>query len=350
MLNIAIIGCGVIAQYHLQALAKMTTARAAAVCDLRGEVAQKTAAEFGVARWTTKADELLADPKIDAIIIALPACARLPIALAAFKHGKHILTEKPVAMSATDVRAMIAVQGDRIGACCSSRYRSFESARVATEFLRGGGLGKIRTITCHAVSQPGPEPKNIPPVWRLRRDLNGGGIFVNWGCYDLDYLLGLLDFKLTPQFALARTWQVPPAFSAYAAPGSDAETHITGLVTFAEGCVLTYERAESSTLPPGSTWVIGGERGSLNLQMLKAKSANIVLIEPDPATGTRTRVLWEGDETPLTLEHDGVVFDFVDAILQKRAPRTSLRDSLLFARIADAFYASADSGKPVSFD
>ncbi len=348
MLNLAVIGCGVIAQYHLRALAKLKTARAAAVCDLRGEMAQKTAAEFGVPRWTTSADELLADPAIDGVILALPAFARTELAIKAFKQGKHVLNEKPVAMNAAEVRAMLAVQGDRVGAVCSSRYRSFESARVATEFIRQGGLGKIRTITCRGISQPGPAPKNTPPVWRLRRDLNGGGIFVNWGCYDLDYLLGLVDFKLTPQFALARTWQVPPAFSAYAAPGSDAETHLAGLVTFAEGCVLNYERAEATTLPPGSIWVIGGEKASLNLQMLKAKSANVVLIEPNPETGTKTSVLWEGDEASSSSEHDGVVFDFVDAILQKRKPQTTLQEALLFARIADAFYASADSGKPVA--
>ncbi len=349
MLNLALIGSGVIAQYHLRALAKMKTARAAVICDLRSDVAQKTAADFGVPRWTTSADEVLADPSIDGIILALPACARQEIALKAFRAGKHVLTEKPVAMNAADVRAMIAAQGDRVGACCSSRYRSFESARVATEFIRSGGLGPIRTITCRAITNPGKPSNNPPPVWRLRRDLNGGGIFVNWGCYDLDYLLGLVDFKLTPQFALARTWQVPAAFKYFAAPGSDAETHLTGLVTFAEGSVLTYERAEASTLPAGSIWVIGGERASLSLQMLKAKSANVVLTEPAPGGGIQTRVLWEGDETESTMEHDGVVFDFVDAILSKRKPNTSLQDALLFARIADAFYASADSGKPVSF-
>jgi predicted dehydrogenase len=347
MLNLAIIGCGVIAQFHLRALAKMTTARAAIVCDVRTEVAQKTATEFGVPRWCASADEVLADPTIDGVILALPACARTELALKAFKHGKHVLTEKPVAMNAGEVRSLIAAQGDRIGACCSSRYRSFGSARVANEFIRSGGLGTLRTITCRAINQPGPTPKNIPPVWRLRRDLNGGGIFVNWGVYDLDYLFGLLDFKLTPQFALARTWQAPAAFSAYAAPSSDAETHIAGLVTFAEGCVLNYERAEASTLPSGSIWVLGGDKASLTLQMLQAKLANLVLNEPDPASGTRSRVLWEGDESESTLQHDGVVMDFAAAIHEKRKPMTSLQDALLFARIADAFYASADSGKPV---
>ena len=75
-----------------------------------------------------------------------------------------------------------------------------------------------------------------------------------------------------------------------------------------------------------------------------------MLTEPDAAKGTRTRVIWEGDETVLTSEHDGVVFDFVDAILQKRKPQTSLQDALLFARLADAIYASSASGKAVCFE
>ncbi len=350
MLNLGIIGCGVIAQYHLRALAKLNTARAAVVCDLREELARKTAADFGVPRWTTRSAEIMADQGVDGVILALPANVRTALALEAFKNGKHVLTEKPVAMNAAEVRSMIAAQGDRVGACCSSRYRSFESARVARDFLRSGALGPLRTVTCRAANKPGPAPTTPPPAWRLRRDLNGGGVFVNWGVYDIDYLLGLLDFKLTPRHVLAKTWRVPPAFSAYAAPGSDGETHVTALVTFAEGCVLSYERAEFSTLPPGSIWLIAGERASLSLQMLQAKSANLLLTEPDPATGIRMRVLWEGDESESTLAHDGVVFDFVGSILEKRLPRTSLRDALLFARLADAIYESADTGKPVAFD
>ncbi|MBS0663635.1 MAG: Gfo/Idh/MocA family oxidoreductase [Verrucomicrobia bacterium] len=348
MVNLAIIGCGVIAQYHLRALAKLTNARVAAVCDVRTEVAQKTAAEFHIPRWSSNAAELFADPSIDAVILALPANLRTLLALDAFRHGKHVLTEKPVAMNAAEVRRLIAAQGDRVGAVCSSRYRFFDSARTARDYLRTGALGALRTITVRGINPPGAPPVNPPPAWRLRRDLNGGGIFVNWGCYDLDYVFGLLDFRLTPRFALARTWQVGEPYRAYAAPGSDAETHVAAIVTFAEGCVLTYERAEFSTLPRDNHWQITGERGTLTLQMLKAKSANVVLTEPDPA-GVRTRVLWEGDESVLQHEHEGVVADFVDAILGRRKPATSLQDALLFARVADAIYRSADTGRPVEF-
>jgi predicted dehydrogenase len=61
-------------------------------------------------------------------------------------------------------------------------------------------------------------------------------------------------------------------------------------------------------------------------------------------------LIWEGDETPLTTEHDGVVNDFVEAILQKRKPQTTLQDALLFARLADAIYASSAVGRAVTFD
>lgn len=350
MLNIAIIGCGVIAQFHMRALAKLNNARAAAVCDLREEFAKKTAEEFGIERWSTNASELFADPAIDAVILALPATARTALAIEAFKQGKHVLTEKPVAMNAAELRTMIAAQGNRVGACCSSRYHSFESSKAIHKFIKEGGLGQIRSITCRAATQPANTPAEHPPVWRLRRDLNGGGIFVNWGCYDFDYLMGMLDFKLTPKYALAQTWQVPEAFRAYAAEGSDAETHIAGLVTFEEGCVFNYERAEFSSMPANSLWQICGDKGALDMQMLKNETTKITLIQPNPGTGTKTSVFWEGDESGSGAEHDGVVIDFVEAILEKRKPMTTLEDSLLFARVTDAFYASADTGKPVSFE
>ena len=134
MLNVAIIGCGVIAQYHLRALAKLTTARAAAVCDVRTDVAQKTAAEFGVPRWTASASELFADPAIDAVILALPANLSTALALEAFKHGKHVLTEKPVAMNAGEVRALIAA-----GAHPATRleFQSIEAIKRCVELGMG---------------------------------------------------------------------------------------------------------------------------------------------------------------------------------------------------------------------
>jgi hypothetical protein len=72
--------------------------------------------------------------------------------------------------------------------------------------------------------------------------------------YDLDYLLGLTGFNLKPRHVLARTWTVPKPFEACAAPGSDAETHLTALVTFENGAVLQYERCEFAAQAGSETW------------------------------------------------------------------------------------------------
>ena len=167
-------------------------------------------------------------------------------------------------------------------------------------------MGALRTITIRGVNPAGPPFKN-PPAWRLRKDLNGGGIFVNWGCYDLDYLLGLLDFKLTPQYALART---------LAGRRADYILHRAGLRRrdarhrahhFRRGLRAELRARRVFHAAADNRWQITGERGTLTLQMLKAKTANVVLTEPDAEKGTRTRVIWEGDESQLTSEHDGVV-------------------------------------------
>jgi len=344
MIRLAVIGCGAIAQYHLRALQDNRKVHVVALADLRSEVARKTADAFSIGRWTGDPNELLEDPAIDAVILALPTQARLGLALAAFRSGKHVLVEKPVAMNAGEVAQLIGAQGNRVGACCSSRNRALGSAQAAAQFLRDGALGQLRVLRVRSFTKPGPAPATQPPEWRLSRRLNGGGIFVNWGCYDLDYMMGLLEFRLQPLHVLARTWTVPAAYEGQVFPGSDGETHAVALVTFTNGAVLVYERSEFAAIPPDAAWQITGERGTLSLSMQKSKSSRVELTVPAPE-GIQTKVLWEGDESSVD-EVGSPASDFVEAIATGRKPRTTLGEALIVAKITDAVYQSARSGAP----
>ena len=84
---------------------------------------EEVAASFGIAQATTRADDLIDDPEIDGIVVALPTGVRTPIARRVLAGKKHVLVEKPVAMNAGEVEDLIALQGDRVAACCSSRFR-----------------------------------------------------------------------------------------------------------------------------------------------------------------------------------------------------------------------------------
>lgn len=344
--RLGVIGCGVIGNVHLAAATASPLIEVVAIADLRPEASGPAAEKFGIERVYGEGAELLADPAVEAVILAMPACHRLRLALLAFAAGKHVLTEKPVAMNAGDVRRMIQARGELTSGCCSCRYRFTESARAATDFIAGGALGDLRVVRCRAVVRAVEPPATTPPDWRLTRALNGGGILMNWGCYDLDYLLGVTGWRLRPRTVLAQCWTVPAAFEPWIAPGSDAETHFAALVLCEGGTAITFERAEYCPAEPHGAWELIGEKGSLVLHMPTGKGKRLVFHEATTDRGTVEHVVWEGDDSG-GVTSSGPVEDFAAAIREGRPPMTSLEQALVVQQISDAIYASARSGGAV---
>ena len=139
--RMGIIGCGVIGNTHLRMMAKIPLTKVVAVADIIESRAREAGTKYGVPGVYTTAAALLEDKDVEAVVLAMPACERLPIALVAYAKGKHVLTEKPVAMNAGDVRRMIAARGKLISGCCSSRFRLFASADAAAKAFKDGKLG-----------------------------------------------------------------------------------------------------------------------------------------------------------------------------------------------------------------
>lgn len=345
--KLGVIGCGVIAQQHLRAAKASPLIDVVAIADVREQVARDTAKTFGVPQVYTSADQLLDDPKIEAVVLALPTAPRTAMGLKAFARGKHLLTEKPVAMNSAEVRQLIAARGKLVGACCSSRMRSIESAAAPAKLIASGALGQLRVIHCRCIAPAGPPPKKDPPPWRLKKASNGGGILVNWGCYDLDYLLGLTGWSLKPRVVLAQVWTVPPQFESHIAPGSDAETHYIAYIRCDGGTVISIERSEYSPAADEHAWRIVGTRGSLRLQMTPTKGKKVYHDDSTTESGVTSKVIWEGDDDWQAM-HAGPVQDFAAAIRENRPPRTGLEQALVLQQITDAIYASAQTGAAVT--
>ena len=344
--GIGIVGCGVIGSRHIEAAAKSEACRLVAVADLLPERARTKAAEYFVPRVYDNAGSLFDDGDVEAVVLAMPTCSRTALALEAFAKGKHVLTEKPIAMNRGEVEAMIEARGSLVAACCSSRYRFTDSARAATGFIAAGHLGEIRVVHCRCLMPAGKPPEKQPPEWRLKHGLNGGGIFVNWGCYDLDYLLGLTGWKLQPRTAFAHTWPVAPHLTAYAAPGSDAETHLVAVIRCENGSVISYERGEFMPAQIDNAWTIVGTTGTLHLWMTTGAHKKIVFDRSNPETGIETTVVWEGEDDNLVV-HNGPVHDLALAVRESRSPLTTFERGLVVQRITDAVYASAQTGGSV---
>jgi predicted dehydrogenase len=212
-------------------------------------------------------------------------------------------------------------------------------------FLARGALGPLRVVRCRDIRAARERPAMLPPPWRLKKAANGGGILMNWGCYDLDYLLGITGWTLRPRLALAQTWTIPPAFAAHVVPDSDAETHYAALVLCEGGTVLTMERGEYMAASSDEAWQIIGADASLTRKMTGARPKVLTHDRADAERGVVSETLWQGDETGSA--HNGPTTDFAQAIRGNRQPMTSLEQALVVQQISDAIYASAQRGAAV---
>ena len=345
----AVIGCGVIGKTHVRLAAKNPQIDVVAVADVSETTARAVADEHGVKQVHTSAEAVFADASVEAVTLALPTGIRTPLALAALKAGKHVLVEKPAGMNTDEIRQMIAARGDRLVASCSSRMQFQESFRFARDFIAAGNLGTIRVVRVRAIVQGKPAGKKPPPVWRLNRKLNGGGIFVNWGTYDLDYMLALLGWKLRPRQILAQLWQTPDVFAHHAADGSDAETHIAAMIACDDGIAFTYERGEAVAAAGEQAWQITGDKGSLRLHMTTGQDKKIYFDRGDTQQGVVTETVWEGND-PHEPHHAGPMANMADAIRHGKPLATSIENALCIQRIFDGAYASALQNQPVTLD
>jgi predicted dehydrogenase len=346
--RLGVVGCGVIGMRHLKAAAQLADVELVAVADAIEGRARKAAEEYGAKKTYREDTALVGDPEVEAVVLAVAAGDRRESPFQALRLGKHVLLEKPPAMNAPMIREMIAARGKAVVGSCSCRFQSFEATQVAAEFFRTGALGPIRRIHCRVLEAAGKPPASPPPPWRLSKDRNAGGVLVNWGSYDLDYLLAITGWSVVPKLALGQTWNVPPQFESHIAPESDAETHYAALVLCEDGVVLTLERGESVAARDEAAWQIVGTQGTLQLHMVAGDESKLVQYD-----GTSTdegvlvpKVVWEGQYDWMS-QHSFPVTDFVGAIREGRQPATSLEHALVIHQIIDAIYASAASGRAV---
>lgn len=342
-IRLGIVGLGAIGQKHVEAAARVPIITVEAVADLNEGIARQTAERYGVPRMYSDAAALIRDPGIEAVLLAVPTRGRAELGLQAMAEGKHVLLEKPIGMNAAEVRQLLQAQGAVTAGCCSSRFRFYKSAEAIAAFLAEGRLGDLRVVRSRGVRSAGPAPTSPPPAWRLSRSLNGGGVMVNWGCYDLDYIFGLSGWTLQPERVLASAWSPAPHLSAHAAPGSDAESHVAASIRCAGGVIVQLERGEFVAGPAEEVTEFIGTRGTLTFTMLPEADKRVVFTGSDSQKGVYTEVIWSGSEQT-DLLHSGPVTDFAGALLDGRDPATSLKRAHLIQAVTDAIYASASTG------
>ncbi len=143
--------------------------------------AEAAAAKLGIPRAYGSYAELLADPQIEAIYNPLPNHLRVPWSIRALEAGKHVLCEKPIALSAAEAEQLVAA-GERhpslslVEAFVYPHHPQWQRARA---IVQGGGIGTLRTIQSF-FSYFNDDPANV----RNQADIGGGGV-MDIGCYPI---------------------------------------------------------------------------------------------------------------------------------------------------------------------
>lgn len=108
-LNIGVLGCGPIAQAaHFESCTKSRNATLYAICDVAGDLLERMAVIHGARKTYTSYDAMLADPDVDAVIVATADAFHVPAALQAVRAGKHVLCEKPLGVTVEEVELLRA--------------------------------------------------------------------------------------------------------------------------------------------------------------------------------------------------------------------------------------------------
>lgn len=195
-----VIGCGGIAKRtSLPRLIAAESAELVAVQDINPAAVEDIQTTFGVKHGTTSAEELLALPDVDAVYVATPLfCHREQVLLAA-KYKKHVLCEKPLGLCGDEVAEMIAAcreAGVAFGAAFMARFHDLHVK--AKELVEAGELGEIVSVKAQW-SFDYPKGDNI---WRQKKELGGGGAFMDVGTHCLDIVRFITGLEVTEVMAL----------------------------------------------------------------------------------------------------------------------------------------------------
>jgi predicted dehydrogenase len=335
-LRFGLIGCGRVAPRHAESINSLPGAVLAAVADIRESRALRFAASYRAEPYTDYRS-VLDRTDVDVVNVCVPSGLHAQVVIDVLQAGKHVIVEKPIALSLADADRMIAAaRSARRKLCVVLQNRYNPPMQDLKRVVESGRLGRL--LLGNATVRWYRPQEYYEDGWHGTWAMDGGAL-MNQSIHHIDALQWLLG---RPESVFA--------YSATLAHRMEAEDIGVATVRFrggtlgvVEGSTVTYpENLEGSV-------AVFGERGSLKVG----------------GTALNRKVIWkvegelEHEKELLTREqvdppsvygtsHRAVIADMMEAILAGRAPKTDGAEAKKSLALVLAMYESARTGHPVN--
>lgn len=338
MLNIGVVGCGKIAQVrHIPEYAANENCTLTGFFSPNAKRAEDMAAKYG-GKVYASAEELFADPEIDAVSICAANYAHAELSIKALAAGKHVLCEKPMAVTLEDCEAMLAAAekaGKRL--MIGQNQRLAKAHVCAKEMLEKGEIGKVVSFRS-SFGHGGPETWSISPgkdTWFFDKKRAAMGAMADLGIHKTDLLRFLLGQDVVRTTARLCTLDKrgpddkligvdDNAFCIYEMSGGAFGTMTAS---------WTYYGAEDNST------VLYGTEGIMRIYDDPAHS--IVVIKAD---GSREFYDVEQIQTNDNQTASGVIDEFVSAVIEERPSIFDAADVINSMKAVFASIRSAEEG------
>jgi predicted dehydrogenase len=303
---------------------KSELAKVVAIASRDKEKALTAADQLGIARAYGSYDELLDDPEVEAIYNPLPNHLHVPWSIRAAERGKHVLCEKPIALSADEARQLLAVR-DRTGVKIGEAFmvRTHPQWLKAKELVTTGRIGALRLVTGH-FSYYKRDPNDI----RSRVEW-GGGALMDIGCYPIFFSRWMFDAEPVEVVSIVER-----------DPDMEVDRLTSAMLRF-EGGQATFSC--STQIVPYQTMQIFGTTGRISVEIPFNAPADrpcrIFIDDGRDFVGSGVETITFPTVDQYTLQADA----FSEAIRGVRTVPVSLEDAIANMSVIDALFRSAQT-------
>ena len=346
---LGIIGFGGMAGNHFKQLSKGNTkVKIKGVWDINPE-RRDAAAEKGLVAYNSET-ELLSDPDIDIVLISSTNDVHKQIAIDALKAGKHIICEKPVAMSSEEIVEIMeaAKKYNRVFTVDQNRRtnRDFVLMRRTVE---SGVIGKPYIFESRVEGSRG-----VPAGWRTEK-AKGGGMMLDWGVHLIDQMMYMIDEKVTNVFCKLYSVHYP-----------DVDDNVRLVMTFESGVTAQIEVSTNNFIPH-PRWYVLGTDGTLQIDDWACGGRVVKCLEREDKWAAEIKTIKAGPTKTMAPRSPGtvetielseptdvvdnldVVYDqLVDAIEGKAPLTIKPEQALRVMKVMEAAFESNEKGTAIS--